>query len=139
MGSRHHLMSLGLGDGPVQAFTLPSKGGLQTVGSKSSSSSKSSTPSRTRSSSGHYSTIIEPPSCTLSVLSTDPSPMAFVRFRSTASPVDSGDYCVLKTDSWRQAVSLATVSNVQACDVYSLFTTYNVQTTVDGKCICLDM
>jgi len=35
---------------------------------------------------------------------------------------------VLKREDWRLAVLKATKSDVQACKLYSLFTTYNVQT-----------
>jgi len=54
-----------------------------------------------------------------------------VRTLPIPPPLVGGDYCVLTTEGWRRAVLLATVSDVQARKLYSLFTTYNVQNTVD--------
>jgi len=44
-----------------------------------------------------------------------------------------------KTEGRRRTVLIATVSEVQACKLYSPFTTYNVQNTVDHLRIGLDM
>jgi len=64
-------------------------------------------------------------------------PVRFPYFRTTPTRrpyasdlpptlMDGRNYCVLKTEGWRQAVLLAAVNYLQACEVYSLLTTYNV-------------
>jgi len=78
-----------------------------------------------------------PALCTLSVLSTDPS--SCVCTLPATPPVDGGNYCVLKTEGWWRAVLIGTVSDVRACKLYSLFTTYNLQNTVARLRIGLDL